>query len=232
MSKITSLILIRHGQSQWNLENLFTGWEDVNLTDQGIFDAKKAGLKIKSLNISFDEAFCSVLKRSIQTLEYILKELNLTDLRTTQAWQLNERHYGALQGLNKKDTQKKYGSEQVHIWRRSYDIAPPKKSQSPSKDQILKYQALGLDQIPESESLKMTQDRVIPYFESKIKPLILKGKNLLIVAHGNSLRALTMKLENLSEQAITKLEIETATPIVYTLSCDDLSLIKKDILTL
>lgn len=229
MIKTIPLVLVRHGQSQWNMENRFTGWEDVDLTSQGISEAKKAALKIKSFNLSFDQAFCSVLKRSIHTLSYILNELHLSHLKITQAWQLNERHYGALQGLNKKDIEKKYGAHQVHTWRRSYDIAPPQRSQPPSQEQILKYQSLGLNHIPHSESLKMTQARVIPYFESEIKPLILDGQKLLIVAHGNSLRSLIMNLEHLSEKSVIKLEIATATPILYTLNQEDLSLIKKDL---
>ncbi len=244
------LTLIRHGQSQWNLENRFTGWVDVDLTEEGQVEALSAAKKLKELNIIYNQCHASVLKRSIHTLWIIQKELELSWLPTTKAWQLNERHYGALQGLNKKETETKYGADQVKIWRRSYDTPPPllntvdiesnndslspKSSNKDSNIQKLtelqKYKMLGLDKMPLGESLKMCQQRVLPYFTKSIAPELKSGKYLLVVAHGNSLRSLIMELEDLNGEKIMDVEIETAIPIVYKLNSKDLSVISKTIL--
>jgi 2,3-bisphosphoglycerate-dependent phosphoglycerate mutase len=184
------LVLVRHGQSQWNLENRFTGWIDVDITPLGAEEAKRAGLELKG--IKFDVAFTSVLKRAQQTLKIILEEIGQPDLPTEKDQALNERHYGDLQGLNKAETAKKYGDEQVHIWRRSFDVKPPN-----------------------GESLKDTAARTLPYFEAKILPAAASGKNVLVSAHGNSLRAIVMGLEKLSPEQILKVEIATGRPIIY-----------------
>jgi 2,3-bisphosphoglycerate-dependent phosphoglycerate mutase len=206
------LVLVRHGQSQWNLENRFTGWVDVELTDLGQAEAKRAADHIKKLGVKFDQAHTSVLKRAIHTLWIILKELDISALPESKSWQLNERHYGALQGLNKDETVAKYGADQVKIWRRSYDTPPP------------------LDKDNKGESLKLCQERVLPYFQKTISPELKSGKNLLIVAHGNSLRSLIMEIEGLSGEKIMEVELETAVPIVYTLDTKTLKVIEKQIL--
>ena len=193
MEVLNYLVLVRHGQSEWNEKNLFTGWRDPDLTNLGKLEAKKAGELIFSKRIKFDELFTSVLTRAITTGDLILDELSIDSISTTRDKALNERDYGDLSGLNKDDARKKWGEEQVHIWRRSYDNSPPG-----------------------GESLKDTGERVLPFFESKIHPLIHKGKNVLIAAHGNSLRSLIKELDGLSEMEIVKLEIPTGAPIVYT----------------
>ena len=203
--KITTLVLVRHGQSQWNKENLFTGWKDPDLTEKGIEEASNAGKKIKQTNINFDLHFTSKLKRAQRTGNLIMQELG-EDIPTSENKALNERDYGDLSGLNKDDARKKWGDEQVHIWRRSYDTPPPG-----------------------GESLKNTAERVLPYFENIIYPELRNQKNILISAHGNSLRALIMYLEKISEDKIVKLEIATGQPIVYKLD-EDLQVISKDIL--
>lgn len=227
------LVLVRHGQSQWNLENRFTGWVDVELSEQGQQEARNAALALKKLNIDIDVCYCSVLKRSIHTLWIMLKELNLSWLPVEKAWQLNERHYGALQGLNKKETADKYGEDQVKVWRRSYDTPPPF-LENVSFDEVenKKYQKMNLSQIPLGESLKLCQERVVPYYKSHILPQLKEGKNLLIAAHGNSLRSLIMELEGLSGEKIMEVEIETAVPLVYTLDPATLTIKSKDILKL
>ncbi len=232
------LTLIRHGQSQWNLENRFTGWVDVELTQEGILEAERAASRLKDLNITYHLCHASVLKRSIHTLWIVLKGLNVSWLPTQKAWELNERHYGALQGLNKKETEDKYGADQVKIWRRSYDTSPPLLDRSKVKDlnpkEAEKYNQLGLESMPLGESLKTCQGRVVPYFKNIMKPQLQSGKNLLVVAHGNSLRSLIMEIENLSGEKIMEVEIETAVPIIYKLSIDTksgaLKLISKNIL--
>jgi 2,3-bisphosphoglycerate-dependent phosphoglycerate mutase len=186
------MVLIRHGQSQWNLENRFTGWIDIPLSPNGELEAKKAGEKLKGYK--FDEAFTSVLVRAISTYEIVAETAGFKNLPLEKDKALNERMYGDLQGLNKDETRKKFGDEQVHLWRRSYDIAPPN-----------------------GESLKDTAARVLPYYHSRIEPDLKAGKNILIVAHGNSLRALIMHIENISKDEILKLEIPTGVPIVYEL---------------
>ena len=204
---MNNLILVRHGQSKFNLERRFTGFYDVDLTKKGESEAKYAGELIKKLNIQFDECFTSELTRASNSLDIILKVLNISNAEINKSWKLNERHYGGLTGLNKDETIKKYGVEQVKIWRRSFDIPPPKmESDHPLKKKI-KSKILG-------ESLKDTFDRVVPYFDEKIKPLILSNKNILIVFHGNSCRALLMKILKLSEKKIVDLEIPTGNPLL------------------
>ena len=192
---MSQLVIIRHGQSQWNLENRFTGWVDVPLSAQGIEEAKAAGKKLKAYR--FDEAYTSDLQRAQHTLQYILEGIEQTNIPVTRHMALNERMYGDLQGLDKADTAAKYGAEQVHIWRRSYDIAPPG-----------------------GESLKDTAERVIPYLEAEILPKLRAGKNIIIAAHGNSLRALVMYLEGMTPEQILAFEIPTATPRAYELDAD------------
>lgn len=213
------LTLIRHGQSEWNRKNLFTGWEDIKLSEKGKKEAKQAGLILKDKDIPIDFAFSSALTRAIHTLEIILKNIPL-QIPITKAWQLNERHYGALQGQNKQQVKKKFGEEQVQLWRRSFDTPPPplKKKQSLSFPELYK----GLKSIPLSESLKDTSNRVLPFWEKKIWPLIKKQKSVLISAHGNSLRALIKNLEYISDENISTLEIKTGRPIIYMIDKDGL----------
>ena len=221
-----NLILIRHGQSQWNLENRFTGWYDADLTLKGIEEAKKAGLLIKNTGIKFNYAFTSFQKRAIKTLDNVIETSNLKISKIEKAWQLNERHYGGLQGLNKEETAKKHGEEQVMIWRRSYDTPPPRLDRNhpdhPVNSEI--YKSIDPTLIPDTESLKDTYDRTVPYFEKNIEPLIKKGENILISAHGNSLRALCKKIFEISDDMIIKLEIPTGNPIHIKLE-ENLSLI-------
>lgn len=213
------LILVRHGQSVWNLENRFTGWTDVGLSEQGIKEAKEAGQKLKELGYTFDVAYTSYLKRANDTLDYILEELNEKNIPIKYSWRLNERHYGALQGLNKDDTRKKYGEEQVRLWRRSADVRPPAlevtDERYPGNDP--KYKDLSKEDIPTTENLLDTVERVIKYWDTDIKKDLLENKKVIIVAHGNSLRGLIKYLDNLSDEEIMKLEIETGNPICYEL---------------
>jgi 2,3-bisphosphoglycerate-dependent phosphoglycerate mutase len=197
---MSKLILIRHGQSQWNLENRFTGWVDVSLTEKGREEARNAGEKIKSIKI--DVAYTSVLYRAIETLIRALESAEQLHVPTFFTPTLNERHYGALQGLNKAETAKKYGDEQVKIWRRSYDVPPPKDQSELNPEGI-------------SESLKDTAARTLPYFESEILPVVYSGKNVVISAHGNSLRAIVMKLDNLTKEEVLELNIGNGVPIIY-----------------
>ena len=202
-----NLILVRHGQSLWNKERKFTGFMDIELTEKGKSEARHAGRLIKELNIKFDACFTSELKRAINSLNLILEVLDEPDVEINKAWELNERHYGGLTGLNKDDTIKKYGKEQVQIWRRSFDIPPPKmEDDHPYKNKIKSNIFC--------ESLKDTFDRVIPYFNKKIKPLILSNKNVLIVFHGNSCRALLKEILKLSEKKIIEIEIPTGNPLL------------------
>ncbi len=209
------LVLVRHGQSQWNLENRFTGWTDVDLSTQGEEEAKEAGKVLKENGFTFDVAYTSVLKRANRTLDFILEELGQTNIPIYKHWRLNERHYGALQGLNKKDTADKYGDEQVHIWRRSYDVQPPALEDNDERYQEMKSEYK--EYIPHTECLKDTVERVIPYWESDIKKSLLEGKKVIIVAHGNSLRGLIKFLDNISDDEIVSLEIPTGNPLVYEL---------------
>ena len=212
------LVLARHGESVWNKENLFTGWTDVDLSEKGRDEAKEAGKLLKKENFDFDVCFTSYLKRAIHTLNIILEEMDREYLPVLKAWQLNERHYGALQGLNKAETAKKYGEEQVKLWRRSFDVAPPS---LPANDERLPYlqnayRNVQRSSLPSTESLKITIERVVPYFEKEIKPLMQEGKRLLIVAHGNSLRALVKYFEHISDEDIVGVNIPTGVPLVYT----------------
>ena len=211
------LVLARHGESVWNKENLFTGWTDVDLSERGREEAKEAGRLLKEEKFDFDVCFTSYLKRAIHTLNIILEEMDREYLPVLKAWQLNERHYGALQGLNKAETAKKYGEAQVKIWRRSFDVAPPP---LPPNDERLPsiqsaYRGIPSDFLPSTESLKITIGRVVPYFEKEIRPLMLEGRRVLIVAHGNSLRALVKYFENISDEDIVGVNIPTAVPLVY-----------------
>ena len=213
------LVLVRHGQSIWNLENRFTGWTDVGLSEQGIKEAKEAGKTLKQKGFEFDIAYTSVLERANDTLKYILEELDETNIPIKKSWRLNERHYGALQGLNKDETREKYGSEQVLLWRRSTNVKPPELSEDderyPGNDP--KYKDLSKEELPKTENLIDTINRVIIYWNQEIKKELESGKRIIIVAHGNSLRGLIKYLENISDEEIIKLEIETGNPICYEL---------------
>ena len=221
------LILTRHGQSIWNAENRFTGWVDVDLSEQGILEARNSGKLIKSLRVNIDISYTSFLKRAIKTLEIILEENNL-DLELNTSWEINERHYGSLTGLNKEETKKKIGEEQFKKYRRSWDISPPPMTENDKNQSLFSPLNISIPQglMPLTESLKDTYDRVIPFFESKIKPDLQKNKNIIITAHGNSLRALCKKLFNISDRAINELEIPTGNPLIIEF---DQSLDVKDI---
>ncbi|MCA9398969.1 MAG: 2,3-diphosphoglycerate-dependent phosphoglycerate mutase [Candidatus Omnitrophica bacterium] len=218
----TKVVLIRHGESQWNKENKFTGWTDVDLSEKGVQEAQKAGEVLKSEGYTFDVAFTSVLKRAIRTLWITLDGLDLMWIPVIRSWKLNERHYGALQGLNKSETAEKYGEEQVLVWRRSYDICPPELEKDDERNPKFdpRYQDLAEKEIPLTESLAVTVDRVVPYWEQEIVPQIKAGKKVLITAHGNSLRALVKYLDGMSEEEILKLNIPTGTPLVYELDAN------------
>lgn len=213
------LVIVRHGQSIWNLENKFTGWTDVDLSENGIKEAKEAGKILKSKNYKFDIAYTSLLKRAQDTLKYILEELDETNIEIKESYKLNERHYGALQGLNKDETRKKYGDEQVKLWRRSMFIKPPALSlddeRYPGND--IKYKDLNKEDLPTTENLQDTINRVIDYWNSDIKKDLLNNKNVIIVAHGNSLRGLIKYLDNVSDEEIMNIELPTGRPICYEL---------------
>ncbi|MCX7876434.1 MAG: 2,3-diphosphoglycerate-dependent phosphoglycerate mutase [Melioribacteraceae bacterium] len=213
------VVLLRHGESEWNKLNLFTGWTDVDLSEKGIEEAKQAGKVLKQEGYTFDIAFTSVLKRAIKTLNFALEELDLLWIPVIKNWRLNERHYGALQGLNKAETAEKYGNEKVKVWRRSYDVPPPALEENderyPGKDP--RYADLDKKDVPLTESLKLTVDRFLPYWFDTIAPTIKSGKKVIIAAHGNSLRALVKYLDNISEEEITELNIPTGIPLVYEL---------------
>ncbi|EPC80293.1 phosphoglyceromutase [Lacticaseibacillus paracasei subsp. paracasei Lpp221] len=214
---MAKLVLIRHGQSEWNLSNQFTGWVDVDLSEKGVEEAKHAGQLVKQAGLEFDQAYTSVLTRAIKTLHYVLEESDQLWIPEMKTWRLNERHYGALQGLNKKETADKYGADQVHIWRRSYDVLPPllKATDEGSAAKDRRYADLDPRIIPGGENLKVTLERVIPIWEDHIAPDLLAGKNVIIAAHGNSLRALTKYIENISDADIMNLEMATGEPVVY-----------------
>ncbi len=213
------LVLVRHGQSTWNLENRFTGWTDVELTDLGKAEAAEAGKLLSEAGYDFDIAYTSVLKRAIKTLGIIQDVMDRDWLPVIRAWQLNERHYGSLQGLNKAETAEKFGEDQVKVWRRSYDVPPPAleltDERHPKFDR--RYASLTPEQLPATESLKITLDRVLPYWTNTLAPEIKAGKRLLVVAHGNSIRALVKYLDDVSEAEITELNIPTGLPLVYEL---------------
>jgi 2,3-bisphosphoglycerate-dependent phosphoglycerate mutase len=214
------LILVRHGQSTWNVANLFTGWHDVDLSDLGREEAKSAGAEIKKAGIVPDVVFTSVLKRAIRTMWTVLDEMDLMWLPVERSWRLNERHYGALQGLDKAQTVEKHGEAQVKIWRRSYDIPPPPLDVSDQRHPIhdRRYSQLDPRVLPASESLKDTLARVLPFWNDRIVAELKAGKNVLVVAHGNSLRAVVKMLDDVSEADITELNIPTGVPLVYELN--------------
>ena len=222
------LVLVRHGQSEWNLANKFTGWVDVDLSEKGVEKAKEAGREIKEAGIRFDHAHTSVLKRAIKTCNFVLEYSDQMYVPQNKTYRLNERHYGALQGLNKAETAEKYGDEQVHIWRRSYDTLPPEISEEEKEKQahLPMFAHLPKDVIPGAENLKVTLERVLPYYFDSIAPQLLEGETVLVAAHGNSLRALAKHLEKISDDDIMDLEIPTGQPLVYELD-DELNVIKK-----
>ena len=211
------LVLIRHGESQWNLENKFTGWKDVDLSPKGVEEAKAGGKALREKGLVFDVAYTSYLKRAIKTLNYVLEELDELYIPIYKSWRLNERHYGALQGLNKAETAKKYGDDQVLIWRRSFDVAPPAIEKSseyyPKSDR--RYADLTDEEAPLGESLKDTIARVLPYWHSDISKSLKEGKNVIVAAHGNSLRALIKYLLNISDEDILKLNLTTGKPLIF-----------------
>ncbi|MXP27169.1 2,3-diphosphoglycerate-dependent phosphoglycerate mutase [Altererythrobacter indicus] len=209
-----TLILVRHGQSQWNLENRFTGWWDVDLTEKGVSEAFAAGELMAERNLLPTRAFTSLQTRAIKTLHLALGACNRLWIPEVKDWRLNERHYGGLTGLNKAETAEKHGEEQVHIWRRSFDVPPPVMDKGSTFDLSDDPRYAGID-VPQTESLKLTIERVLPYWESDIKPVLASGETVIISAHGNSLRALVKHLSNISDDEITDLEIPTGQPIVY-----------------
>ncbi len=213
------LLLLRHGQSTWNLENLFTGWVDVDLSEQGRQEAQEAGRLLKAEGIPFDIAFTSVLKRAIRTLWMALDEMDMMWLPVERTWRLNERHYGSLQGLNKTQTVEKHGADQVKVWRRSYDIPPPSlPATDPGHPRFdRRYAGVPAGELPSTESLKDTLARVLPFWNSRIAPELLAGRNVLVVAHGNSLRAIVKMLDQMSDADIVELNIPTGVPLLYTL---------------
>ena len=221
------LVIVRHGESMWNLENKFTGWTDVPLSEKGIKEAKEAGIALKREGYTFDVAYTSVLKRANDTLKYILQELGEQNIPIHYSYKLNERHYGALQGLNKEETKKKYGEEQVRLWRRSAEVRPPELSKEDSRypGNDPKYKDLPESKLPTTENLMDTIKRVVEYWEETIKQDVEAGKNVIIVAHGNSLRGLMKYLDNLSDDEVMNLEIETGNHICYELN-DDLKPIR------
>ncbi|MCD1936683.1 2,3-diphosphoglycerate-dependent phosphoglycerate mutase [Listeria monocytogenes] len=222
------LVLIRHGQSEWNKLNLFTGWHDVDLSQEGVVEAMTAGKRIKEAGLEFDVAFTSVLTRAIKTLNYVLEESDQMWVPVHKSWRLNERHYGALQGLNKQETAEKYGADQVQKWRRSYDTLPPLLEENDERQakNDRRYQLLDTHAIPSGENLKVTLERVIPYWMDTIAPEIKEGRRVVIAAHGNSLRALVKFLEGIIDDEIMDLEIPTGVPLVYELN-DDLKPVNK-----
>lgn len=216
--RMIKLVLLRHGESTWNMENRFTGWTDVDLSEKGVAEAHESGRLLKEGGYHFDIAFSSVLKRANRTLDIVLEEMGEKP-EIFKDWHLNERHYGALQGLNKAETAEKFGEAQVHIWRRSYDTRPPALTKEdpryPGNDPIYEY--LAENELPLTECLKDTVERFVPYYEKEIVPQLKAGKNILIVAHGNSLRALIKYLDKISDQEIVDLNIPTGVPLVYEL---------------
>ncbi|MDP8262519.1 MAG: 2,3-diphosphoglycerate-dependent phosphoglycerate mutase [Candidatus Ancaeobacter aquaticus] len=212
-----TLVLLRHGESQWNKENRFTGWTDVDLSDKGVAEARSAGRILKEKGFTFDVAYTSVLKRAVRTLDIVLDEMDLMWVPVYKAWRLNERHYGALQGLNKAETAKKFGEEKVHVWRRSYDTPPPALEKSderfPGNDP--RYNDLTPDELPLTECLKDTVERFLPYWHDVIARDVRSGKKVIVAAHGNSLRALVKHVDKISDKDIPSLDIPTGIPLVY-----------------
>ena len=221
------IVLVRHGQSQWNLENRFTGWTDVDLSPKGIEEAAKAGEELKKAGFTFSRAYTSYLKRAVKTLNGILDKMDLDWIPVDKTWRLNEKHYGMLQGLNKSETAEKYGDEQVHIWRRSYDIAPDAIAENDERNSAKdpRYAGVPDEYIPRTESLKDAIARVMPYWECEIFPRLKEEDNLLVVAHGNSLRGIVKHLKGISDEAINGLNLPTAIPYVFEFD-DDLKLVK------
>ncbi|GKQ43228.1 2,3-bisphosphoglycerate-dependent phosphoglycerate mutase [Companilactobacillus sp. RD055328] len=219
---MAKLVFIRHGQSEWNLSNLFTGWVDVDLSEEGVKQAQNAGRLLKEEGIEFDQAYTSVLTRAIKTLHYALEGSDQLWIPETKSWRLNERHYGALQGQNKQEAADQFGEDQVHIWRRSYDTLPPllDASDEGSAANDRRYADLDPRAIPGGENLKVTLERVIPFWEDEIAPKLIEGKNVIIAAHGNSLRALTKYIEEISDEDIMDVEMATGEPVVYDLDKD------------
>ena len=213
------MVLLRHGESLWNKDNKFTGWTDVDLSENGVEEAKQAGKMLASEGYTFDVAYTSVLKRAIKTLWHVLDEMDLLWIPVVKNWHLNERHYGALQGLNKSETAEKCGEDQMMIWRRSFDVKPPKLSPDDERfpGNELKYSSLEKKELPLAESLKDTILRFMPYWEKAILPDVKSGKNVIIVAHGNSLRALVKHLDGISDEEIVSLNIPTGIPLIYEL---------------
>lgn len=210
------LVFVRHGLSEWNKLDLFTGWTDVDLAPEGVEEVIEGGRKIKAAGIEFDIAFTSVLTRAIRTCNLVLEESNQLWVPQIKTWRLNERHYGALQGLNKQATREKYGDEQVHIWRRSYDVLPPMSEETPDR----RYRLLDPNDVPKGENLKVTLERALPFWQDEIAPALLDNKTVLVAAHGNSLRALAKHIEGISDADIMDLEIPTGQPLVYELNTD------------
>ncbi len=225
------LVLVRHGESEWNKLNLFTGWTDVGLTEKGIEEAKEGGRALKEKGFDFDICYTSYLKRAIYTLNYVLGEMDRMWLPVVKTWKLNERHYGGLQGLNKAETAEKFGVDQVKIWRRSFDTAPPTLEKGDERCPYLQeqYRAENEGELPLTESLKDTIARAVPYFESEIKPKMLEGKRIIIAAHGNSLRALVKYFEKLSDEEIVSVNIPTGVPLVYEFD-ENFNVLKKEYL--
>ncbi len=223
------LVLCRHGQSDWNLKNLFTGWTDVDLTEKGVEEARAAGKALAEAGFKFDIAYTSLLKRAIRTLWLMLDEMDRMWIPVERDWRLNERHYGALQGLNKAETSQKYGDEQVHIWRRSYSTPPPALDADDERHPSHDPRYAGIDNLPATESLATTLDRVRPVWENDIAPKLKAGKDVLIAAHGNSLRALVKLLDGISDEEITGFNIPTGIPLAYELD-DDLKPISRNFL--
>ena len=221
------LVLIRHGESDWNRKNLFTGWTDVELTEKGENEGRTAGRLLRENGFDFDLCYTSYLKRAIHTLQFVLQQMDRDWLPVVKDWKLNERHYGALQGLNKAETAAKYGEEQVLIWRRSFDVRPPLLEETDDRNPKLvpQYREIEKNKLPLGESLADTIERVLPYYEQVILPQMQQGKRILIAAHGNSLRALVMKLEGLSEEEIMEVNIPTGVPLIYEL--DEVGLVTK-----
>lgn len=219
---IYKVVLIRHGESEWNKDNKFTGWYDADLSQKGIEEAQLAGDLLKENGFTFDKSYTSVLKRAICTLHIVLNRLNQLWIPTEKSWRLNERHYGALQGLNKSETAEKYGKDQVHAWRRSFITSPPELKDSDKRHPKwdIRYSSLNTTYLPCSESLKKTVHRVIPYWEKVVLPEIKRGKRIVIVAHGNSLRSLVKHIDNISDEEIIELNIPTGKPLIYEFNKD------------
>lgn len=221
------IVFLRHGESQWNNENRFTGWTDVDLSHKGIEEAREAGRSLKKAGFVFDIAFTSVLKRAVRTLWIVLDELDLMWIPERKTWRLNERHYGSLQGLNKAETAIQYGDEQVRIWRRSYDIAPPPIERTDERfcGNDRRYDSLDASELPVSESLQDTEKRTIPYWQGTIVPVLKQGAKVIVAAHGNSLRSLIKHIDNVPDDEIPSLEVPTGKPLVYEFT-DDLEPMK------